>query len=109
VPPERLYKDLELTRRRGFSINQGERHLSVSGVAAPIRDRNGRVEAAIGISGPSDRLPPNLMLRHGDIIKALADDLSEEMGWSSDRVEVTAPEATATKPKRTKAKSKASA
>lgn len=110
VPPERLYKDLELTRRRGFSINQGERHLSVSGVAAPVRDRNGKVEAAIGISGPSDRLPLSVLLRHGEVIKSLADDLSEEMGWSSDRVEVmSSPEAAAPRPKRAKARSKAPA
>jgi DNA-binding IclR family transcriptional regulator len=99
VPAEKLFKDLELTRRRGFSINRGERHLSVSGVAAAIRDRNGKVEAAIGISGPSDRFPLELMLQHGEVLKALADDLSEEMGWSSDRVEVVTPDPVAKRAK----------
>lgn len=102
VPAEKLFKDLELTKRRGFSINKGERHLSVSGVAAAIRDRNGKVEAAIGISGPTDRLPLELMLKHGEIIKALAANLSEEMGWTSERVKVISPEPDKTRTKRTK-------
>jgi DNA-binding IclR family transcriptional regulator len=104
VPAEKLSKDLELTKRRGFSINKGERHLSVSGVAAPIYDRNGKVEAAIGISGPTDRFPLELMLQHGEVIKALADDLSEEMGWSHERAEMVASQPAESRTKRVKAK-----
>ncbi len=81
---QKLKADLAATRERGFAINRGERHLSVTGVAAPLRDESGKVEASIGISGPSERLSYETMIELGPIVKRIADSLSEELGWKDD-------------------------
>src|ERR671916_30258 len=43
-------------RRRGWAQSVAEREPGVASVSAPIRDRTGRVIAAISISGPIERL-----------------------------------------------------
>lgn len=43
-------------RRRGWASSVGEREPGVASVSAPVRDRTGRVIAAVGISGPIERL-----------------------------------------------------
>ena len=53
--PSALRKELDTAIRRGYGVNTGEWRVGVCGVAAPIRNSNGEVVAAVGISGPSDR------------------------------------------------------
>jgi len=45
-------------RARGYAVNAGEWQDTVCGVAAPIHDPAGGVIAAIGVSGPAERLRP---------------------------------------------------
>src|SRR6058998_131128 len=47
---------LTTVRRRGWSQSVAEREPGVASVSAPIRDRTGRVIAAISVSGPIERL-----------------------------------------------------
>lgn len=56
-----LAKELALVRRRGFAINVGEFRANVAALAAPVRGGSGSVIAAVGISGPLDRLQPRKM------------------------------------------------
>jgi IclR family transcriptional regulator, KDG regulon repressor len=49
-------REMDRIRQMGYAINRGEWRDSVGGLAAPIRDPGGRVIAAVGISGPIDRL-----------------------------------------------------
>src|SRR2546423_1355024 len=42
--------------RRGWAQSVAEREAGVASVSAPIRDRTGRVIAAISVSGPIERL-----------------------------------------------------
>jgi IclR family transcriptional regulator, KDG regulon repressor len=51
-----LLRELDEARRQGFAINRGELRESVCGLAAPIFDATGTAVAAIGISGPVERL-----------------------------------------------------
>jgi IclR family transcriptional regulator, KDG regulon repressor len=51
-----LRRELEQVRRNGFAINRGEWRAAVRGLAAPIFQNGRRVTAAIGISGPAERL-----------------------------------------------------
>ena len=43
-------------RRRGYAQSVAEREAGVASVSAPVRDRTGRVVAAISVSGPIERL-----------------------------------------------------
>lgn len=49
-------RTLAEVRRRGWSQSVAEREAGVASVSAPVRDRSGRVIAAISISGPIERL-----------------------------------------------------
>jgi DNA-binding IclR family transcriptional regulator len=49
-------RTLAEVRRRGWAQSVAEREPGVASVSAPIRDRTGRVIAAISISGPIERL-----------------------------------------------------
>ncbi len=52
-------REMERVRTLGYAVNRGEWRESVGGVAAPVRDPGGRVVAAIGVSGPIERLRPS--------------------------------------------------
>lgn len=56
-----LLKEMETIREQGFAINNGEWREQVGGLAAPIYDVSGHVVAAMGISGPLERLTKNRM------------------------------------------------
>jgi DNA-binding IclR family transcriptional regulator len=49
-------RTLAEVRRRGWAQSVAEREPGVASVSAPIRDRTGRVIAAISVSGPIERL-----------------------------------------------------
>jgi len=76
-----LLKDLALTRERGYSVNQGEFRTDVVGIAAPIRNHEGRAIAAIGVSGPAYRLGPAIVRRTGPAVVATAREISKRMGY----------------------------
>ena len=48
--------DLSGVRRRGWAQSLGEREPGVASVSAPIRGANGKIIAAVSISGPIERL-----------------------------------------------------
>jgi DNA-binding IclR family transcriptional regulator len=60
VDPGKLAAELSLVRERGYATDFEENEENVTCVAAPILDFAGRVEAAIGISGPSGRMSERL-------------------------------------------------
>lgn len=48
--------ELETIRRRGWAVSVAEREEGVCSVSAPVLDSGGRIHAALGISGPINRL-----------------------------------------------------
>lgn len=77
-----LRQELEQVRQQGYAVNRGEWRESVCGLAAPIFDASRRPLAAIGISGPAERLrPPRLKALTPDVIRA-ARSISEAMGYA---------------------------
>jgi IclR family acetate operon transcriptional repressor len=54
--PEQLQRELEQIRQQGYALDNGEQEEGVRCVAAPIFGSQGRVVAAVSISGPSSRL-----------------------------------------------------
>jgi IclR family transcriptional regulator, KDG regulon repressor len=57
----RLREELELTRQRGYALDDEELEVGIRAVSAPIRDIDGNVIAALSIPGPVSRLPPERM------------------------------------------------
>ncbi|MGH2460501.1 MAG: IclR family transcriptional regulator, partial [Chloroflexota bacterium] len=52
---EALDRELDTVSAQGYAIDREERHRNLWCVGAPIRDRTGRVVAAMSVSGPSRR------------------------------------------------------
>ena len=48
--------ELETIRRRGWAVSVAEREEGVCSVSAPVLDSGGRIHAALGVSGPVNRL-----------------------------------------------------
>lgn len=69
-------------RSRGYSIDDEENQYGVRCVAAPIRDSNGRVFAAISVSGAADRLPDSRIEGLAPLVIETADAISFEFGWN---------------------------
>lgn len=77
-----LRKELEQVRIQGFALNRGEWRDSVCGLAAILHDGVGRPIAAIGISGPAERLQPAALRKYSDIVVDAARDLSRALGYN---------------------------
>ncbi|MBN9427043.1 MAG: IclR family transcriptional regulator [Burkholderiales bacterium] len=77
-------REMERVRTQGYAVNRGEWRESVCGVAAPIRDPAGRVVAAIGVSGPAERLRPSLFKALGQDVIAAAAAVEHDYGGGSD-------------------------
>ncbi|QII86799.1 IclR family transcriptional regulator [Bordetella hinzii] len=75
-----LRRELETIRAQGFAINRGEWREQVVGAAAPIRDASGGVVAAVGISGPAERLDHQKLLQAGTRVREVADTISRRLG-----------------------------
>jgi len=80
--PQLLYEELERVRRDGYAINRGQWREGVGGVAAPIRDGSGAVVAAVGISGPTDRLRLKVLRGFTPFVIATAQKISRELGYT---------------------------
>jgi IclR family transcriptional regulator, KDG regulon repressor len=79
---EALKRELAQVRAQGYAVNQGEWRETVYGLAAPIRTADGIVEAAIGISGPSMRLKPQVIKRRSEQVIAAANEISRKLGYT---------------------------
>ena len=75
-----LVDDLAQIRKNGFAINRGERMAGVCGVAAPVVNSAGAANAAIGISGPAERLTYRVLRSYGPLVRDIAKRLSHDLG-----------------------------
>lgn len=67
-----LQRDLALTRRRGFSIDNEERTPGVLCIGAALRDHKGDPVGALSISGPAGRMREHGIERLGEIVSKTA-------------------------------------
>lgn len=67
-------------RAKGYAAVDEEFEPGLVGAAAPVRAADGRVMAAISVSGPKFRLGPCLE-EAGRHVRACADELSGRLGW----------------------------
>ncbi len=69
-------RTLAEVRRRGWAASVAEREQGVASVAAPVRGRDGRVAAAVSVSGPLERLTRSPGRLHAGAVCAAAAALS---------------------------------
>lgn len=79
--PKELKVELARAAANGYAINRGEWRESVGGVAAPIFDAFSAPIAAIGISGPLERLSLKRMKELTPAVQEAALSVSRAMGY----------------------------
>jgi DNA-binding IclR family transcriptional regulator len=77
-----ILSDLAVVRELGYAYNYGEWRHSVNGLAAPVKDRNGEVISAVGISGPSERLGKRKLKQLTSLVIESAEKISRAMGYN---------------------------
>ncbi|MEH7384810.1 IclR family transcriptional regulator [Bacillus sp. JJ1521] len=86
--PDKLRKEMELIRKRGYAISTEELTEGTRSVSAPIRDYTGKVISAINVVGPLQRMPD---YRVPDILKKVinaSNEASERLGYDKRFLEI---------------------
>jgi len=78
-----LLKDLHMTRRRGYALDDEEIEDGVRCVGAPILNSDGRAIAAISISGPTFRLTRSKVPSIARKIIACCANISKSLGYKT--------------------------
>ncbi|KIL38380.1 transcriptional regulator [Gordoniibacillus kamchatkensis] len=78
--PAGIKERLHAIRQRGYEMSSNLRNEGVTGIAAPIRDANGAVNASISIIGPSDRVVP-VYQNFIDQVLATTREISSQLGY----------------------------
>jgi IclR family transcriptional regulator, KDG regulon repressor len=79
--PKALLRLLEEVRQTGYAVDDEESEVGMRGMAAPVRDASGRVVAAVGLSGPLQRLTKKEVRRLVPQVVSTADGISARMGY----------------------------
>jgi len=79
--PEQLERELAAVRERGYALAVEEQELGLTAVAAPIRSLDGRVIAALAVSGPTLRIDEAATARIAERLLAAAASISERNGY----------------------------
>lgn len=77
----KLEEDLAGVRERGYSTTREELEIGLHAIAAPVRDRDGDVIAALSASGPAYRLTEERMHAMAPLLLKGAEEISHRMGF----------------------------
>lgn len=76
-----LKDELQNIVRLGYAVNRGEWRESVGGVAAAIFNAMDQPVAALGVSGPMERLSETRMEQLAPLVQKYASEVSQAMGY----------------------------
>ena len=76
-----LRHEIDTIRQQGYALNRGEWRASVCGLAAPIFDASRRAIAAVGISGPIERLKGTSLKNFTPDVVQAARSISTSLGY----------------------------
>ena len=80
VSPTALRDELAAVRARGYATDDEEYESGVRGIAAPVRDDSGIPIAAVGVTGPTQRLTKTRLLSLVRHVTAAAKEISLRLG-----------------------------
>jgi DNA-binding IclR family transcriptional regulator len=83
VNPRNLARALEQVRAQGYAMEDEQSEMGMRSLAAPIRDAEGRVVAAVGIAGPMQRLSDEASARFAPLVVNTANVISARLGFRS--------------------------
>jgi DNA-binding IclR family transcriptional regulator len=80
INPAALKEEFAVIRARGYATDEEEYELGVRGIAAPVRDDSGVPVAAVGVTGPTQRLTKSRLLSLVRHVNAAAKAISARLG-----------------------------
>lgn len=80
--PVRLRRELAQVRAQGYAVDNMEHQPDVRCVAAPVHDHSGRVVASLSVSGPTTRIPRDLIPHLAARVQEVASKLSARLGYT---------------------------
>lgn len=78
--PDAIRKTLESIRRTGHHVALEDLDPGAFSIAAPVRDHNGDVVAALSIAGPVSRLTASVREAHAERVRHAANEISRGLG-----------------------------
>lgn len=75
-----IKREAELTRSRGYSLDNEEFNPGVRCLAAPVFNAAGEVTAAMGITASTVRFTPDRVAEIAEKVRSVADELSRHLG-----------------------------
>ncbi|MGH3437789.1 MAG: IclR family transcriptional regulator [Sciscionella sp.] len=76
-----LHKEFAQIRERGWACTTEEFEAGLNAVAAPIRDADGMVVAALSVSGPSYRMTAETFPETAKALRVGAEEISSQLGY----------------------------
>jgi len=80
-----LHEELEQIRRQGYAVSNAEHDELIRSVAAPIRNHEGTVIAAISVLGIVSRVTEQRVPEIAGLVVDAANEISQQMGYCSER------------------------
>ena len=80
-----LKREVQVTLKRGYSVDNEEFNLGVRCLAAPVFDADGGVMAALGITAATVRFSKERIPEVATKVRAVAAELSQLMGYIEPR------------------------
>jgi IclR family acetate operon transcriptional repressor len=80
IDPDALLRDLAVSRKRGWTVDDQERAEGMRCVGAPVFNEHGEVMGGISISGPMVRLSDERLGELGPMVKRAAAEITEGIG-----------------------------
>lgn len=77
-----LEKELEQVRKQGFALDREENEKNIQCIAAPIRNYQGKVIAALSISSPSFRINEDIRKKLREELIRTSERLSGRLGYN---------------------------
>src|SRR5258707_13783208 len=84
----KLKAELRAVRSRGYAIDDEEKEEGLRCVGAAVSSHNGKLAAAMSISGPAFRISKERVPEIGRALMEAAGKLSAELGYEGARVEL---------------------
>ena len=88
--PAALKERLEQVRREGIALDDEERGIGIRCVAAPVRDRSGRVIAGLSLAGPIFHMTDDKIPLYTEKLLQSALAVSEQLGYTAEKAAAAA-------------------
>jgi DNA-binding IclR family transcriptional regulator len=76
-----MVEELKWIKDIGYAVDEEEDEVGIRCVGSAILNKNGEVEGAISITGPTMRITKDLVNIYGEQVKKCALQISKELGY----------------------------